>query len=111
MAVDPKTQSLKELRSSLKEIDSKRRNKNITGEERETLELTAVALRDAERLAIAKIQKQLIKDMENRSADLREQARVIRSKVSKMNQVPKVLDTIESAIKIAVKIITAIAKW
>ncbi len=108
---DQKTQTLKELRVSIKEIDIKRRDKHLSDTEREVLELTAVALRDAERVAIAKIQKQLIKDMEAKTAGLNAQAKAIRAKVAKMNKVPKVLDKIESAIKTAVKIVVAIAKW
>lgn len=109
--MNAQTQTLKDLRASLKEIDRLRRDKHLSDAEREALELTAVALRDAERVAIAKIQKQLIKDMEARTATLNTQAKVIRTKVTKMNKVPKVLDKIESAIKVAVKIITVIAKW
>jgi hypothetical protein len=106
-----KVQTLKELRASIKAIDIKRRGKNLSDSEREVLELTAVALRDAERVAIAKMQKQIIKDMEDKTASLNAQSKVIRAKVTKMNKVPKVLDTIESAIKVAVKIIAAVAKW
>ena len=108
---DPKTQTLKELRSSIRDIDIKRRGKHLSDEEHEVLEQTAIVLRDAERIAIAKIQKQLIKDMQDKTASLNDQAKTIRAKVTKMNRVPKVLDAIESAIKTAVKIVTAIAKW
>ena len=108
---DPKTHTLQELRLLIKDIDTKRRKKHLSDAERETLELTAVALRDAERIAIAKIQKQLIKDMQEQVLKLNEQAKTIRAKVSKMNRVPKVLDNIETAIKTSVKIIAAIAKW
>ena len=108
---DPKTDTLKELRASIKDIDTKRRGKHLSDAEREALELTAVALRDAERVAIAKIQKQLLKDMQEQTANLNEQAKTIRAKVTKMNRMPKILDTIEKTIKTAVKIVAAIAKW
>ena len=108
---DPKTQTLKELRASIKEIDIKRRGKHLSAEEQEALELTAVALRDAERVAIAKIQKQLIKDMQEQTANLNTQAKTIRARVTKMNKVPKILDAIETTIKTAVKIVAAVAKW
>ncbi|MDR2038150.1 MAG: hypothetical protein LBQ60_09525 [Bacteroidales bacterium] len=108
---DNKTQTLKELRASMKDIDMKRRSEHLQDNEREVLEMAAVALRDAERLAIAKIQKQLIKDLQEQTARLNEQSKIIRAKVSAINKVPKVLDSIESAIKMAVKIITAVAKW
>jgi hypothetical protein len=111
METQAQTQTLKELRISLKEIDTMRRVKDISDYEREALELTAVALRDAERVAIAITQKQFIKDMEIQTADLTAKARVIRARVTQINKMPKVLDNIESAIKIAVKIVAAIAKW
>ena len=110
--VDEQTQTLKELRASIKEIDFMRRVKDITDAEREALELTAIALRDAERLLIAKMQNQFIKDMTKETAALTEQAKIIRARVTKINKMPnKVLDKIETVIKTAVKIVVAIAKW
>ena len=41
---------MKELQASLKEIDTLRLAKDVSDSEREALELTAVSLRDAERL-------------------------------------------------------------
>ena len=105
-------QTLNELRASIKEIDVMRRVKEITDAEREALELTAVALRDAERVLIAKMQSQFVKDMEKETADLNEQAKIIRARVTKMNKMPnKTLDSIQKVIKTAVKIVFAIAKW
>ena len=109
--METQTQTLKELRALLQEIDTMRNVKDITDSERVTLELTAVALRDAERVAIAITQKQFVKDMEIQTASLTAQARVIRARVTQMNKMPKVLDKIESVIKTAVKIVTAVAKW
>ena len=109
--VENQTQTLQELRASIKEIDAMRSIKDITAAERETLELTAVTLRDAERVCIAKMQNQFIKDMESQTANLNAQAKVIRARVTKMNKFPKVLDNIETIIKTAVKIVIAIAKW
>ena len=109
--MEQQAQTLKELQESIKAIDNKRSNKDISDTEREVLELTAVALRDAERVAIAAIQKQVIKNMEAKTAALNAQAKEIRAKVTKINKTPKVLDSIESVIKTAVKIVAAIAKW
>jgi N-methylhydantoinase B/oxoprolinase/acetone carboxylase alpha subunit len=109
--MENENQTLKELRASMNEIDAMRRVKDISEHEREALELTTVALRDAERLCIAKTQNQLIKDLQAQTASLNEQAKVIRARVTKMNKMPKVLDNIESIIKTAVKIVAAIAKW
>jgi hypothetical protein len=110
-AMENQEQTLKELRASIKEIDAMRLVKELTDPEREALELTAVALRDAERLCIAKMQNQLIKDLQAQTASLNEQAKIIRDRVTKMNKLPKVLDNIETVIKIAVKIVFAITKW
>ena len=105
-------QSLKELRTSIKEIDEMRLVKDISESEREALELTAVALRNAERVCIAKMQNQLNKDLQAQTATLNEQAKAIRARVTKMNKFPnKVLDNIETVIKTAVKIVAAIARW
>jgi hypothetical protein len=109
--MDQQAQTLKELQASIKEIDEKRNSNDIADAEREVLELTAVALRDAERIAIAAIQKQVIKNMEEKTAALNAQAKVIRAKVTKINKTPKALDSIESAIKTAVKVVAAVAKW
>ena len=111
METQAQTRTLKELRASLQEIDAMRRVKDISDAEREALELTAIALRNAERVAIAATQKQFVKDMETQTANLTEQARVIRARVTQMNKMPKVLDNIETVIKTAVKIVVAIAKW
>ena len=109
--MEQQTQTLKQLQESIKTIDKQRSSKDISDAEREVLELTSVALRDAERVAIAAIQKQVIKNMEEKTAALNAQAKEIRAKVSKINKMPKVLDSIESVVKTAVKIVAAIAKW
>ena len=109
--MEQQAQTLKDLQASIKAIDVKRSGDDITDDEREVLELTAIALRDAERVAIATIQKQVIKNMEEKTAALNALAKVIRAKVTKTNKTPKVLDSIESVIKTAVKIVAAIAKW
>jgi len=109
--MEAQSQTLKELQASLKEIDTLRLAKDVSDSEREALELTAVSLRDAERLLIAKIQKQWIQDVEEQTALLTAHARAIRARVTRMNKTAKVLDQVESAIKTAVKIVAAIAKW
>jgi len=111
METQAQTRTLKELRALLQEIDAMRRVKDISDAEREALEMTSVALRDAERIAITATQKQFIKDMETQTESLNEQARIIRARVTQINKMPKVLDNIESVIKTAVKIVVAIAKW
>jgi len=105
-------QTLKELRASLAEVDAMRRDKDLTEPEREALELSAVALRDAERMLVAKMQNQLVKDLQAQTASLNEQAKVIRARVTQMNKLPsKVLKNIQAVIKTAVRIVAAVAKW
>ena len=111
MTPQAQEKTLKELRASLKEVDTLRSSKELADADREVLEITAIALRDAERIAISKMQKLLIKDMEAQTAELNAQAKEIRARVTRINKTAKVLDKIESAIKIAVKIVTAVAKW
>jgi hypothetical protein len=105
------TQTFKELRASLQEVDTLRLSKELSDYEREALELTAVALRDAERVAIAKTQSQIIKDLEAQAAGLQAQAKVIRARVTRMNKTSKVLDKVESVIKTAVRVVAVVAKW
>ena len=111
-SMENQANTLLELRASIKEIDAMRRVKDMPDAEREALELTAVALRDAERILIAKMQNQFVKDMEKETASLTAQAKIIRARVTKMNKMPnKILDSVETVIKTAVKIVAAIAKW
>ena len=46
--------SLQEIREALRMADEKRLDPQLTREQRELLELSALALRDAERLAVVK---------------------------------------------------------
>lgn len=70
-----------------------------------------MALRDAERVAIARLQKGIIKDMEEITAPLNALSKEIRSRVKKMNKVPKGLDITGKIIKEAVRIIAGVGKW
>lgn len=79
--------------------------------ERGLLELSALALRDAERLAIARLQKEVYKDMEQTTARLNDLSKRIRTRVTRMNKVPKALDAIEGVIKEVVKILVAVGRW
>ena len=110
--MENQSQTLSELRVALKEIDTMRRVKDISDDERQALELSAIALRDAERILVAKMQNQFIKDMEKETASLTQHAKAIRARVTKMNKIPnKLLNNIETVLKTAVKIVIAVAKW
>jgi hypothetical protein len=103
--------TLKDIRQALTEVDINREDHTLSNEEREILELSAVALRDAERLLIAKLQKGVIKDMEALTLNINTLAKEIRSKVTEMNKTPKAIDKIESVIKVVVRILNTVAKW
>ena len=103
--------SLQEIRVALRMADEKRLDLQLTQRQRELLELSALALRDAERLAIARLQKEVYKDMEQITARLNDLSKRIRTRVTRMNKVPKALDAIESVVKEVVKILVAVGKW
>ena len=56
--------TLEDIRQALYGIDRQRLEQDLPPEERDTLELSAVALRDAERLLVAQKQKQLVQQQE-----------------------------------------------
>ncbi|MDD5517688.1 MAG: hypothetical protein PHS58_09745 [Bacteroidales bacterium] len=92
-------------------MDRQRLDLTLGVKERGLLELSALALRDAERLAIARLQKEVYKDMEQITARLNDLSKRIRTRVTRMNKVPKALDAIESVVKEVVKILVAVGKW
>ncbi len=103
--------TLKEIREALRMADEKRLDPQLSQKQRELLEQSALALRDAERLAIARLQKEVYKDMEQITARLNDLSKRIRTRVTRMNKVPKALDAIETVIKEVVKILVAVGKW
>lgn len=112
MKKEPVTpQSLEDIRTAIREIDIKRRDENLTAKERELLELSAVVLRDAERVAISALQKEVIDDLGASVEDLKKRSRAIRARVTRMNKVSKALNNIEQAMEYAVTAMKAISKW
>jgi phosphate uptake regulator len=111
MKQDIPEQTLEDIRQALYDIDRQRLEQDLPPEERDTLELSAVALRDLERLLIAKKQKQLIKDQEALTEEITELSRIIRARVTRMNSVPKALESVEKIFKEIVLLLKAIGKW
>ena len=103
--------TLAQIQQAIERVDRQRMDLSLGVKERGLLELSALALRDAERLAIARLQKQVYKDMEQITARLNDLSKRIRSRVTRMNKVPKALDAIETVIKEVVKILVAAGKW
>ena len=103
--------TLAQIQQAIEQVDRQRLDLTLGVKERGLLELTALALRDAERLAIARLQKEVYKDMEQITARLNDLSKRIRTRVTRMNKVPKALDAIESVVKEVVKILVAVGKW
>lgn len=103
--------SLAEIRQALATADVERTRKELTQEERKVIEQTCVTLRDAERSAIIDVETGLIKGFSDSAQNVNLQAKKIRAIVTRMNKVPKVLDTTETVVKECVKVLKAIATW
>ena len=103
--------TLAQIQQAIEQVDRQRLDLTLGVRERGLLELSALAMRDAERLAIARLQKEVYKDMEQITARLNELSKRIRTRVTRMNKVPKALDAIETVIKEVVKILVAVGKW
>jgi DNA repair exonuclease SbcCD ATPase subunit len=108
---DRRELTLAEIQQAIEQVDRQRMDLSLGVKERGLLELSALALRDAERLAIARLQKEVYKDMEQITARLNDLSKRIRTRVTRMNKVPKALDAIETVIKEVVKILVAVGKW
>lgn len=103
--------SLSEIRRALASADAQRTEKELTQEERQVLEQTCVTLRDAERSAIIDTETGLVKGFQKSAGKVNLQAKEIRAIVTRMNKIPKVLDSTEKVIKECVKVLKAIAGW
>ncbi|MDD4500670.1 MAG: hypothetical protein PHP15_09790 [Bacteroidales bacterium] len=103
--------TLAQIQEAIERVDRERMDLSLGVRERGLLELSALAMRDAERLAIARLQKEVYKDMEQITARLNDLSKRIRTRVTRMNKVPKALDAIETVIKEVVKILVAVGKW
>ena len=108
---DRRELTLAQIQEAIERVDRERMDLSLGVKERGLLELSALALRDAERLAIARLQKEVYKDMEQITARLNDLSKRIRTRVTRMNKVPKALDAIETVIKEVVKILVAVGKW
>ena len=108
---DRRELTLAEIQQAIEQVDRERMDLSLGVKERGLLELSALALRDAERLAIALLQKEVYKDMEQITARLNELSKRIRTRVTRMNKVPKALDAIETVVKEVVKILVTVGKW
>ena len=108
---DRRELTLAQIQEAIERVDRERMDLSLGVRERGLLELSALALRDAERLAIARLQKEVYKDMEQIMARLNDLSKRIRTRVTRMNKVPKALDAIETVIKEVVKILVAVGKW
>lgn len=102
---------LEEIRSALAKADAERLSAGVSAQERELMEETCVTLREAERRAIVNAETGLVERFRESAGSVNLQAKRIRALVTKLNKIPKGLDTVESVIKECVKVLRAIAMW
>lgn len=112
------TQTLKEIQEAIAQVDVARlglaheaRQDQQSQQGLEALEEAAFALRQAERVAIKILQKQLIKDMEASTAQLNALAKSIRFRVTKMGKFPKALDKVADLLSDVVALLTELGRW
>lgn len=103
--------SLTEIRQAIAAADAERTRENLSQEERQLLEQTCITLRDAERAAIIDKETGLVKGFSEISQSVNLQGKNIREIVTRINKVPKILDTTETVIKECVKVLKAISSW
>lgn len=111
MTPEEEQRTLADIRKSIADVDAKRALKRLTEEQREALEMTAVGLREAERIAIAKTQKKALAEMEDLTADVNKLSKEIRERMKKMNAFPKGVAKVEAVLSAAVKLLIAAARW
>ena len=104
-------EQLTDIRTAIREIDVKRRDEDLTKAERALLEDSAITLREAERVAVAALQKEVVDGLTDAVTDLQQQSKAIRARVTRMNKTPKALDRIEDVLGYAVAALKAISKW
>ena len=102
---------LEEIRSALAKADAERLRAGVSAQERELMEEACVTLREAERRAIVNAETGLVERFRESAGSVNLQAKRIRALVTKLNKIPKGLDTVESVIKECVKVLRAIAMW
>lgn len=102
---------LEEIQSALVKADKARLSQGVSAQERELMEQACVTLREAERRAIVNAQTGLVERLRESAGGVNLHAKRIRELVTKLNKIPKGLDTVESVIKECVKVLRAIALW
>lgn len=102
---------LEEIRTALAKADAERLSAGVSAQERELMEEACVTLREAERRAIVNAETGLVERFRESAGSVNLQAKRIRALVTKLNKIPKGLDTVEGVIKECVKVLRAIAMW
>ena len=102
---------LEEIRTALAKADAERLRAGVSAQERELMEEACVTLREAERRAIVNAETGLVERFRESAGSVNLQAKRIRALVTKLNKIPKGLDTVEGVIKECVKVLRAIAMW
>lgn len=91
--------TLAQIQQAIEVVDRDRMREELTQSQRELLEESAIALRDAERVLIQKTEKEILKQLEGVTERLGNISKLIREKVKSINNIAKSLDSIEAVIK------------
>ena len=102
---------LDEIAQALAKADAGRMDRQLSQEDRETMEQACVTLREAERRAIVNVETGLVEKFRESAGSINLQAKELRALVTKMNKIPKSLDITETVIKECIRVLKAIALW
>lgn len=101
---------LKDISEQIKEINRKR-FVSEDNQEKEVLDLSLIALKEAERVEVARLSGEIIEKMEEVGAKLKAYAKEIRERVTRMSQFQKDVDSVESVAKGVLRVIDAVLEW
>lgn len=103
--------SFEQIRKALKEVDQARMTDGISKDEKELLEISALALRKSERLLIKKEQKELASMLSAMEDELKALSKDMRTRVANMNKVSKGLDITEKILKEVLRVLKIVEKF
>ncbi|MCF0167006.1 MAG: hypothetical protein HUJ89_07670 [Bacteroidales bacterium] len=99
---------LPEIRRQLKALDAARADKGLAEDRRLEIETAIRALKEAERVAIAKAEKQIVSDLETSVASLKDLSASIRTIVARYTKANKVIDHVASLLKAAADVVDSV---
>lgn len=103
--------TLEALRSQAEALRTRLRDERLTPEERILLEETAAGLREAERVLLLELGETFSDRLREAVVPLQQTAARIREASGRLNQKARALNDVETLVKSAVRLISAVAAW